>query len=194
MLAETPIKKSFACKQRFLTHKRDKRRVIQKLKKRSFGRVSGNPGIIQDGNQSDKAISFIAEGIETALSVKQITGTASKIFVTMGVSNLKNVPMDRLSKTVVIIADNDGANANNLKRIDEFSKQLIDHQKTVLIATPGKIPGLEKSDYNDVLIKQGVAAVKRSIADAVFYDPEGGMSNKMLPAKITKFRDYEVAN
>lgn len=154
----------------FLDPKTGQKASDTEIKKRSFGKVSGNPAIIQDAEQREKAISFIAEGVETALSVKQITGAASKIFVTMGVSNLKNVPIDKLGKTVVIIADNDGANANNLKRIDEFAKQLIDHQKTVLIATPNKIPGLEKSDYNDVLIKQGVSAVKRSISQAVFYD------------------------
>lgn len=163
------------------------------IKKRSFGKVSGNPAIIQDIEKNEKSISFIAEGVETALSVKQITGNTSKIFVTMGISNLKNIPIDQLDKTVVIIADNDGANANNLKRIDEFAKQLIDHQKTVLIATPNKIPGLEKSDYNDMLIKQGASAVKKSVADAVFYNPES-MANKATPAKITRARDYEMAD
>ena len=160
------------------------------IKKRSFGRVSGNPAMIQDAKQNEKSISFIAEGVETALSVKQIIGTTSKIFVTMGVSNLKNLPIDRLNKTVVIIADNDGMNVNNLKSIDEFAKKLIDQNKIVLIATPNKIPGLEKSDYNDVLIKQGVSAVKKSVADAVFYESENSLINKTLAVKNSQARDY----
>lgn len=179
----------------FLDPKTAQKADDTEIKKRSFGAISGHPAIIQDGEKTDKSLSFIAEGVETALSIKQATGSKSQILVSMGVSNLKNIPIDRLNKTVVIIADNDGVNASNLKQIEMFAKRLIENQHTVLIATPKQMPGLTKSDYNDVLVKQGADAVKKSISEAVFYHDwkEKSYSNNNLLQNDSNRNIQEIA-
>ncbi|MGB1230261.1 MAG: toprim domain-containing protein [Holosporaceae bacterium] len=98
---------------------------------------------------------IIAEGVETALSLKE-AGAHATIVAAQGISNIKNYagPESR----IVIAGDNDTDKAT--ERTSEMLRYLRQHfmkqGKTVLSIQPNK-PGY---NFNDVLKEQGISAVR----------------------------------
>jgi hypothetical protein len=110
--------------------------------KRSFGKISGSFVEVSKGRNSD--ITIIAEGLETALSVKE-AGIEAKILCSLGINNIKNyVPSN--NERIIIAADNDGEASITPKIIAEAASLLGKSGATVRIVTPS-VTG----DYNDLL-------------------------------------------
>jgi len=111
---------------------------------------------------------YIAEGIETALSISQ-TKPLDQVFAALSVSNLKNVPLPVDTQKVILCADQDGVNANSNKALMVSANSYLERGLQVAIAYPEKIIGMEKVDFNDVLKHLGTDSITRSIQNAVLH-------------------------
>ncbi|WP_375327438.1 AAA family ATPase [Candidatus Tisiphia endosymbiont of Nemotelus uliginosus] len=148
--------------------------------KRSFGKIAGSfvdVGSFSNGDinsefnshsnstntnsntdiRNRRSITIIAEGLETALSVKQALGNDSahqdkqiKIVCSLGISNIKNYHAVSGEK-IIIAADNDGIDAVTNVTIDTAKHELIEKGAFVEIVRPSN-PG----DFNDILKDKGL--------------------------------------
>jgi Toprim domain len=107
---------------------------------------------------------YLAEGVETALSVYSALNEGD-VRITLGKSNFKNIDPAATQSNVVLCLDNDGQNPQSDRLIHFAAEKLQEQGKAVLIAQP-KIEGW---DYNDMLMHQGLAAVKKELQQAVSY-------------------------
>ncbi len=135
--------------------------------KKSFGKIAGSFVEVasretaslknkQDENLKDRCkITIIAEGLETALSIKQ-AGIEAKILCSLGISNIKNY-IPQIGERIIIAADNDGENSITEKTIIEAKNSLAKHAM-VNVVKPDEI-----GDFNDYLQKQGNIAGTKEI-------------------------------
>lgn len=113
--------------------------------KRSFGRISGSFVEISKADKSD--ITIIAEGVETALSIKQ-AGIDAKILCSLGVNNISNY-ISAKGGRIIIAADNDGIDASSNKAL------LLAKEKLLSNALVQVVHPKEKGDFNDILKQYG---------------------------------------
>ena len=127
--------------------------------KRSFGKIVGSfvdVGMIGNNTESgNRNIVIIAEGLETALSVKQalVHDVAHqeqeiKIVCSLGISNIKNYQAVSGEK-IIIAADNDGIDAVTNKTIEVARNELLSKGAFIEIVRPSKV-----GDFNDILKDQ----------------------------------------
>ncbi len=122
------------------------------IPKKSFGRISGS---FIEVEKSEKAnITIIAEGLETALSIKQALSKHSekkgdteavRILCSLGISNIKNYRA-REGEKIIIAADNDGHDSTTHKTIENARLELSSKGAFVEIVRPIKV-----GDFNDIL-------------------------------------------
>ncbi|XVN41400.1 MAG: AAA family ATPase [Rickettsia endosymbiont of Argas persicus] len=105
------------------------------VNKRSFGRIRGsfveinknneqqNVQSSKDGNNSASNVTIIAEGLETALSIRE-AGIKGKILCSLGVSNIRNYEPIK-GERIIIAADNDGKDAVSVRTIIKAQEELI---------------------------------------------------------------------
>lgn len=122
------------------------------IPKKSFGRISGS--FVEVANPEKANITIIAEGLETALSVKQALSEHSekkgnteavRILCSLGISNIKNYRA-REGEKIIIAADNDGHGSTTHKTIENASFKLSSKGAFVEIVRPIKV-----GDFNDIL-------------------------------------------
>ena len=109
---------------------------------------------------------YIAEGIETALSIAQ-TKPLDTVVAALSVSNLKNIPLPFDTQKVMLCADHDGPNATANKALVNAAKSYLERGLAVAIAYPATIKDLAKVDFNDVLKILGVNSIARSLQQAI---------------------------
>jgi phage/plasmid primase-like uncharacterized protein len=128
----------------------------QKFNKLQYGIAKGSFVCLQEGKQNDRV--FIAEGVETALSIKD-AGVHGRIIASMGINNISNYQGSE--KEIILCGDNDGHKQNSqTHQILERNRETFNAQgKYVFIVKPSN-PG---EDFSDVLKKQG----RKSIQDYV---------------------------
>lgn len=97
---------------------------------------------------------FIAEGLETAMSIKE-TGVAGKIVASLGIHNMANY--NGPERTIVLCADNDEHKPTSQTHllVQKSMEALEDKGHTVDVLKPST-PG---QDFNDVLKEQGSKGV-----------------------------------
>jgi P4 family phage/plasmid primase-like protien len=100
----------------------------------------------------------LCEGVETALSVWQATG--QETWACLGISNIGRAPVPA-NATVIVARDGDLPGSKAEGQIARAASMLAHRGMTVLIATPP-----EEQDFNDVLVREGEAAVRNRIAAA----------------------------
>jgi len=129
--------------------------------KKSFGKIGGSFVEVashpSSNNKNDisNRITVIAEGLETALSIKQ-AGVEARIICSLGIGNIKNyVPQE--GERIIIAADHDGENAVTAKTIIEAS-DILSRLVPVRVVKPKQI-----GDFNDILPRQGNSAGNREI-------------------------------
>jgi Ti-type conjugative transfer relaxase TraA len=126
------------------------------IPKKSFGKIAGSfVDVGRIGNNSEIAnrnIVIIAEGLETALSVKQALAhdpahqdKQIKILCSLGISNIKNYQSVSGEK-IIIAADNDGKEAVTNISIDTAKNELLSKGAFVEIVRPSN-----RGDFNDIL-------------------------------------------
>lgn len=132
--------------------------------KKSFGHISGsfvevsNPACKLENLserllKSRETITIIAEGLETALSVKQALGEHSdtgcyngvRILCSLGISNIKNYEAKKGEK-IIIAADNDGENSITGKTTLNAKVLLEEKGAFVEVVKPDR-----QGDFNDLL-------------------------------------------
>lgn len=127
-----------------------KKDMQQSVPKRIQGVLSSGFVLIQKDTDNTNRV-ILAEGVETALSLKE-AGIKGEIRSVLGINNFKSqAGLD--GKEVIIAADNDTHKGNiTLDKTLNDAKEI--HNATIIMPdTPGH-------DFNDVLKKDGISAVK----------------------------------
>jgi phage/plasmid primase-like uncharacterized protein len=137
----------------------DKRKNLP-IVKRSFGHIGGSHITISEGKtRESEKISCIAEGVETALSIRD-AAPGHHVIATLSKSNFKNVDPNRLAKIVLLCMDNDSAGTiKHGKVVSDAIDKLEKAGKEVFITIPKK----EGADFNDILKHEGKAAVQKAL-------------------------------
>lgn len=156
--------------------------------KRSFGKISGsfvNLGYAGD-NSEKSAITIIAEGIETGLSVKQAlrehseeNGALIKTLCSLGISNIKNYAPSSGEK-IIIAADNDGLASNTNQVIVKAAHSLEEKGAYVEVVLPAR-----EGDFNDVLKNTDKSAAIEEIRSDFIH-----AMDKLDAAEKTTFVDH----
>ncbi len=134
-----------------------------KLPKKTYGVQKGSFVELQKGSPKDPII--LAEGIETALSVKE-TGIKGTVLCSLGTSNIGN--LDVKDRDVLIAADWDGNfEVQSWKTTEKAKANLETQGNTVSIILPVKNPELtnQKLDFNDLLKQEGLESVIDRVSD-----------------------------
>jgi conjugative relaxase-like TrwC/TraI family protein len=138
------------------------------IQKRGFGSRRGAPIEIHAGDKYVKSeISFITEGVETGLSIKEGLYNPH-VLATLSKQNFKTLPIERLGNHVVFCLDNDGrVTPQDKKLLQESMSRLQKCGKTVSTITPPLLDGYKKTDFNDVLKVKGITAIETILKDSV---------------------------
>lgn len=138
------------------------RRAGVKEKKVSFGLVGGCPARFPAGAGKAGASLVVAEGPESALSVRQATGL--ECWAVIGVTNFKSAPLP-LDRPVILAPDRDGrdskAGRGFARAVHEQKARGVD----LLIAEAPERDGSGK-DLNDTLTRKGENAVRAAVEAA----------------------------
>ncbi|WP_419234815.1 AAA family ATPase [Rickettsia endosymbiont of Nabis limbatus] len=166
------------------------------VNKRSFGKIKGsfveinknneqqnvqsrNVQSSKDGNNSASNVTVIAEGVETALSIRE-AGIKGKILCSLGVSNIRNYEPIK-GERIIIAADNDGKDAVSVNTVIKAQEELIRQGATVAIIRPP-----EKGDFNDMLKSQGAESIRNLL------EPE--IAKLTVASKATELKSSLKAN
>ena len=141
----------------YLERKTAKKMSHLKVPKRSYGTKKGSSVLINPGRK-ERNVTLIAEGVVTALSVKQAFKD-DHILAVGGKENFPNIHPDSVKDHVILCADNDGIDPKQDRALIKTINALEKAGKHVAVVIPKSIKGLEKSDYNDTLKQGGVKAV-----------------------------------
>jgi len=128
------------------------------VNKRTIG-VLKNSFVELTNNRNSKTV-FIAEGIETGLSVANAEPN-TRVLCALGISNFKNIDkfLNKydLDKKIIICADNDGNKSATSQVVDMAAYTLKDKGfKDVSVIKPE----VQNYDFNDVLKSRGVKGIK----------------------------------
>ena len=136
------------------------------IAKKSFGKIAGSfveVGKVENTTNAKSNLTVIAEGLETALSVKQALvndpnnkDIQVKVLCSLGISNIKNYQPTSGEK-IIIAADNDGEHAITSKTIDRAKSELQSKGAFVEIVHPERV-----GDFNNVLQREGAEAITKS--------------------------------
>jgi hypothetical protein len=124
-------------------------------------KITDVDSVIENFNHRQKdQVTFLAESVETALSVKQ-AGFEGRILCSLGIYNIRNYEPKEGEK-IIIVADNAGKETNAEKHINKTGEILRERGAAVLIVKPK-----ETGNYSDMLSKGGISAVKSDLVTAV---------------------------
>lgn len=132
--------------------------------KRLLGTIKGSFVEIQKTQQDGPNITILAEGLETALSLKDAR-LPGKILCTLGISNLKNYAAAK-DEIVIIAADNDGKNSSSKKALDSAICSLTERGAKTYVVMPKELEE-KNTDFNDVLQKDGFRAIQQQFMPVI---------------------------
>ena len=160
------------------TGKRALSRDGEKLNKINYGLAKGSFVTLQDAPEGIDRV-FIAEGIESALSIKE-AGVSGKIVASLGIYNIGNY---QGGKEIIICADNDEhkQNARTQEILERIQNQFKEQQgRAVSIIKPFN-PG---QDFNDVLKEKGPQGVQDYVRE--YHDPKKLLFQEVHKTEIQK--------
>jgi hypothetical protein len=140
-----------------------KDRADVKITNAFFGTLKGSFSCIQNvagDEHKQNRITYIAEGGQTALSLKEI-GFEGRILCSVGLGNMINYQA-RDGEKIIMVTDNVGKKLANERLINKIVSTMGEKGALVEVVQP-KEPG----SYNDLLIKEGPEAVKSDLAVAI---------------------------
>lgn len=148
----------------YLDPKTGKKNTFLETAKLSQGKIENSAGILQRGEKFGRL--YLTEGPETGASIA-MADPKSTVLSSLGLSNLKNLSLliKRFHpKEVIIAGDNDTLSKNKALNI---TYEAQNHYKVNGIDTriiiPKSLPGMEKTDWNDVHKSYGLSAIKEQI-------------------------------
>jgi len=149
----------------YLDEKTAQKAVMDIKAKKSFGIKKNACVVINEGHGRD-AVTYIAEGIETGLSVRDAV-KSERVIATLGKGNFRTIDPSMLTDKVVFCVDNDGKPITGDSVILDSVKRMISHGKTVEVVVPK-----HQGDFNDIAKLSGVSgtvsAMKNTIHSSVF--------------------------
>lgn len=133
------------------------------IAKKSFGVIKGSAVTLQAARREGVLgepphIFFIAEGVETALSLKSAR-VQGNIKASLGLSNMKRIVPERRGTPIVICADHDAPQTSAAKSLEKSVMTLQMSSYSVTVIKPDQLG----DDFNDVLKKQGSQGVREAI-------------------------------
>ena len=129
--------------------------------KQTWGSLAGAAvDMSVSSSSTPPGVTYLAEGIETALSLTQSIN-AGEVKAVLGKSNFARTSISESNPHVVLCLDNDGSSAPDAT-VQKAAVRLTKQGARVWIAQP-KGAG---QDYNDVLRQEGSKAVKASVDSA----------------------------
>jgi hypothetical protein len=151
--------------------------------KRTLGALKGSFVEIQKNHidQGKTNITILAEGIETALSIKEAR-IPGRILCSLGIQNLRHYKPTK-DEIVIIAADNDGGNLSTKKALDIAITNLSQQGAKVEIIFPKEL-----GDFNDVLINKGFKEVQSSLMTTIekYLTPEQKNSYRVEHSVMTQ--------
>ena len=146
--------------------------------RKMLGKVAG--GAVRLAEPSGGLLG-LAEGIETTLAAMQAC-PALPAWATLSAGNLEAVALPPEVRRVVILADHD-ASGTGLRAAEAAAVRLHREGRRVWVA----LPPTEGDDFNDLLIRDGEAAVRAAIEAAVEWTPSEATMNTeaTAPAAIS---------
>lgn len=158
------------------------------VQKRSYGLLKGSAVTVQAGKDSNHLL-FIAEGVETALSLKE-AGIEGAIKASLGLANMGRIEPQNSNTHIVICGDHDDPNSPAAKSIQKSVQTLQERGFKVSVIKPDTLG----EDFNDVLKKHGPEGVREIIKQAVpqaLIQPsvikEAGVSSQDVFNQIAKY-------
>jgi putative DNA primase/helicase len=131
-------------------------------------------GAVRLANLTDDHVVGLAEGIETALSVMAACARLP-VWATLSTSNLEQVVLPADARKVVLLADHDSSSAG-ARSAATAAARLHAEGRRVFIAMAPK----EGDDFNDLLVRDGVEAVRRVVESAVEWNGQGTTESMAL--------------
>jgi len=160
--------------------------------KRSFGVLKGSFVTLHEGKASDPI--FVAEGVETALSLKE-AGVQGTIIASLGLSNIKRLEPKDLNTPIVICADHDAPDSAAFKSLDKSLHALREKGYQVHVVKPDTL----EEDFNDVLKQGGPQGIRdilkrnlpQELIEGLQNEPTSSPS-KESPEKSQKEQIHEI--
>jgi Ti-type conjugative transfer relaxase TraA len=153
--------------------------------KKSFGKIAGSfVEIAVTGKNTEHDhhnLTIIAEGLETALSIKQ-AGINAKILCSLGISNIKNYSA-RHGEKIIIAADHDRAGSITNQTIVD-AQYVLSANAMVRIVRPTQL-----GDFNDILQQQG--SIKGGSEIRAIFAPAINDLSRYSKKEVAIIADYE---
>jgi len=142
------------------------------VQKRTFSSVSGSGVIISKGLDKD-AVTYLAEGVETALSIRDAV-QHERVVAVLGKQNFAKVDPALTTQNIVLCLDNDGKSIQDDKLVKQAVERLEQAGRQVLLAYPK-----HKGDFNDVAKTQGVEGVFKALNNTISTSNQDNMKMKI---------------
>lgn len=136
------------------------------------------------------SVTYLTEGVENGLSIRQSI-SAANISSCFGIGQLKNITLSPETKTVVICADNDGANLSTKKALEQSVANFLAKGIEVKLALPIGKGITNKYDYNQMLTDKGSAAITASMQQAVVIKAATDLGGENTPLYQSYARLHE---
>jgi hypothetical protein len=146
------------------------------MSKADLGTKKGGFVLVNQGKNNEKI--YLAEGIETALSVANVRQDCTVLAV-LSVQNFRSVMPFKDTKNITLCADQDGAGSHTHKPFLQAAQRFVEQGHQVSIALPRELGNGRKLDFNDVLIHQGKQGIENSLSQAVTLPKDFSISQKM---------------
>ena len=167
------------------------------IKKRTIGSLK-EAFVTLNAGAKPPPVAFVAEGIETALSIKDVLQAIKKdqiqVIATLGKSNLAKIAHENSPDKIVLVLDNDKHPWQQDRTIQSAITTLIQQGKQVTCIQP-KLLHDQKTDYNDIAQSGKLHETGNDINQALFnlYHPDKiNALNKLTESQNEKTRSSDL--
>jgi len=149
------------------------------------GRKQGNFWQIYDGDDLPKMdVIAIAEGVATAASVFEATGHYTVIAFDAGnLLSVASTMRQRLPKARIIIAADDDHQTEGNPGMSKAKEAAIAVNGLLAVPWPDGSPPAGQTDFNDLMVSKGVAAVQEAIKAAQYVSNDGPIEAALAAQK-----------
>jgi conjugative transfer relaxase protein TraI len=132
-----------------------------KLQKQTYGSIRGH-GIELNHQADQQGVTYLAEGVETGLSILE-SNKKAQVLAVLGKSNFANIRLEALANEVILCLDHDGVSTYTNTLIGKAVHRLDAAGKTVRLIFPEAEQPHYEGDFNDVLKEKGVEALSKQL-------------------------------
>lgn len=162
-IARDSMNKVVAVEAIYLSYDTGNKAIMDMKSKKTYGSKAGSGVILNEGQGKD-SVTYLSEGVETGLSIRDAVHN-DRVIATLGKHNFLNIHMELLTDKVVLCLDNDGKSLKEDKVILQTIERLKQNGKSVQIVIP-----IKHKDFNDVGKSQGTQGVVELLNKAISVD------------------------